>query len=761
MNTTKCAYGILVMAGLVGTNCALAQTWTGSGDMTWTQPDSNSFSSQYTSGSAVTFTNTGAGTVTIDAGGVTPGAVVVNSSADYTFTGGSIGGTGGLSKSGAGVLTLSAANNYSGTTTLSAGTLQLGNATSIGASTLAMASGTTLQLRNDSDTTFTAPIATPAGSVTYNFDVNNAGSAVTGKKLSLGNLTFAVNSTNQIIVTGGNSYTLGLGTLSHPSGSGGPWAFTVNATTAAVTINKFATGSYGTALTLQGGNPITLNTFELVSNGNNSLTVSGSGTVVTLGSTMTTGRNNSSPAYALNSGTLNLTTTTSLANVYTSGTATAPTFAINGGTLNNTSGSALTLAANSGLTAGSPTITLGGNFSFGTAGSTSTNNLNLGTGAIANAGNRTITFAGTGTTLTLGGTMNNTSGAIQTTTVNGAGNTLTLGGYTLGNNLTNVITGTGNVTITGAVSQAGGSSGLTYSGSAKLTLTGANTYGGLTTVNSGTLAVTGGGQLYSNAARDIANAITINSGSTIEFDNWNWGGSFGTLWYARGNIVINGGTMRYVGTTANGWAERSLTIGANGATLESATSGQKWTVASGGSYTTLASNGGALTLGGAGDGQIAQIIPGSGTVTKSGSGTWTLSGTNTYTGVTTINGGNLKLGATNVVGKTSQIVIGDGTLDASNITNKLPTLDVTTVNAKINLGVGGALQFADSHTIDWTGGKLTITGAFVNNSSIRFANSSGLTETQLAQIKITGFASTWIDSNGYLFGKKGTLVLFY
>jgi hypothetical protein len=56
---------------------------------------------------------------------------------------------------------------------------------------------------------------------------------------------------------------------------------------------------------------------------------------------------------------------------------------------------------------------------------------------------------------------------------------------------------------------------------------------------------------------------------------------------------------------------------------------------------------------------------------------------------------------------------------------------------------------------------LTITGAFVNGSSIRFASSSGLTETQLGQISITGFASAWIDSNGYLVGKKGTLVMFF
>lgn len=79
--------------------------------------------------------------VTIDAGGVTPGLTNVTAGS-YTFTGGAISGTGGITKSGAGTLTLASANAHSGTTSLSAGTLAVGNAVALGSGVLRMTAGT-------------------------------------------------------------------------------------------------------------------------------------------------------------------------------------------------------------------------------------------------------------------------------------------------------------------------------------------------------------------------------------------------------------------------------------------------------------------------------------------------------------------------------------------------------------------------------------------------------------------------------------------
>ncbi len=101
---------------------------------------------QFLNGDAVIFDDLGAGTVTVNAGGVdiaprgaagnpnySPGMIVNNPTADYTFIGGSIGGTGALLKQGDGTVTFSQTKNtFSGGTTIEGGTVVAKTVNSLG-----------------------------------------------------------------------------------------------------------------------------------------------------------------------------------------------------------------------------------------------------------------------------------------------------------------------------------------------------------------------------------------------------------------------------------------------------------------------------------------------------------------------------------------------------------------------------------------------------------------------------------------------------
>jgi fibronectin-binding autotransporter adhesin len=366
--------------------------------------------------------------------------------------------------------------------------------------------------------------------------------------------------------------------------------------------------------------------------------------------------------------------------------------------------------------------------------------------------------AGNGTFTVSGGTFNVGSGGIvndsgpYAVNVGGSGGTIKASAtFTSALNMT--LSGTGAnaatfhtngnaITLSGALS---GSGGLNKSGAGTLTLSGVNTYTGATTVDGGTLLVTGsgqvypgtpqanvgtftinsggtlqvtgGGQIYKNLSDNKSGALTVNSGGTLVIENWALSStaSLGYLYFAAGNIVVNGGTIRTIGTsnaTDNNGGGRTFTIGAAGATLESANAGQTWSIVkynSPDSYP-LVSNGGTLTLTGIGNGLIAKDIPGTGGLIKSGAGTWTLTGGNTYTGGTTVNEGTLNLG---------YLSGGTGTIRGTLTVNAGATVNYTAANPfgytagqsvnVLNI-VGGTVGGADLGNHFWNSFQLNMTG---------------------------------------------------
>jgi autotransporter-associated beta strand protein len=117
-------------------------------DTAWNTTDTNNWiksglSSGFANGNNVYFTNARVGNVVVAGGGVTPGSInVSHTMGTYTFSGGAIGGSGTLVKTGAGTLVLANTNTFTGGTTVTGGTLAVNGSL---AGTVSVGSGATLQ----------------------------------------------------------------------------------------------------------------------------------------------------------------------------------------------------------------------------------------------------------------------------------------------------------------------------------------------------------------------------------------------------------------------------------------------------------------------------------------------------------------------------------------------------------------------------------------------------------------------------------------
>ena len=231
-------------------------------------------------------------------------------------------------------------------------------------------------------------------------------------------------------------------------------------------------------------------------------------------------------------------------------------------------------------------------------------------------------------TVTAGGTA---ASLISATTIRTAG----LGGSF---NVADVVAGT-DLTVSSVIE----SGGVVKTGVGTMVLSGNSTSTGNFTLNAagGTLAVTGG--IY-QAAYQPGAVLTVNSGATLQLQNWHYsetvgGSSLGGLRANSNAIVINGGTVRVVGAGTTSYS-RGLTVQAGGATFE-AGARVNWVLAHEPTTAGVYTGNPSLTFTGAGTGTFGKPFSGSGALTKNGAGTWTLGGDNTYTGFTSVNEGTL------------------------------------------------------------------------------------------------------------------------
>ncbi|ENV0781657.1 autotransporter-associated beta strand repeat-containing protein [Salmonella enterica] len=280
--------------------------------------------------------------------------------------------------------------------------------------------------------------------------------------------------------------------------------------------------------------------------------------------------------------------------------------------------------------------------------------------------------------------------------------------------------GTGNVTDNATLEMntggdfdnaISGSGQVVKSGDETLTLSGANSYTGGTTISGGTLVA-------SNVEALGTGDITDNA--TLEL---NTGGDFDNVISGSGQVVKSG--------------DKTLTLsGAN-----SYTGG---TTISGG--TLVASNVEALGSGDVTDnatlelntsGDFANNIGGTGSVVKSGDKTLTLSGANSYTGGTIISGGTLV--ATNVDALGTGDVIDNATLELNtggDFDNAISGSGQVVKSGDDTLALSGANSYSGATTI--SGGTLIAanvnalgTGAIDNRASLLLDASGQFTVTDL------------------------------
>ncbi|MDD5085401.1 MAG: autotransporter-associated beta strand repeat-containing protein, partial [Candidatus Omnitrophica bacterium] len=600
----------------------------------------------------------------IDSSAVTLQVGGNNASTTYS---GILSGDGALTKNGTGTFTLSGANTYTGGTTLNAGTLNINNAWAIGVSTFTIAGGT---INNTSGGAITLLTANP--------QVWNANFTFTGTNdldLGIGPVTLGADRT--VTVSGSGNLTVG-GVID-----------------GAFNLTKAGTGT----LTLSGANTYT-------------------GTTTINAGTLAYGANDviaDTGAVTVSGGTLDIGNFTDTVGVVTltSGSITGAMGVLSGSSYDVRSG---TITANLGGTGALTKTTTGTVNLWGTNTYSGGTNLNAGTLNINNA-----SAIGMGTFTIAGGTINNTSGAPITLSTNNAQNwnanftftgtndlDLGIGPVTLGANRTVTVSGSGNLTVGGVID---GAFNLTKAGTGTLTLSGANTYTGTTTINAGTLAI--GANAPSGSAGALGNAV-----SAVRLGNT--GGS------SNAALIINGPYTVERNITVRSGSTGTATIGGNSADTSTFSGNITlnkdviFTAAPGGTVVISGTVSGSSTVTKVGDGILQRSVnplslAGNFTISA---GTFDANGEAvTVSGLTTVNGTGIYLASTGTqtfdggltVSDTGTFTGSSGTVDVTNLTVS-DTATFTAPDASGALLVSGDWNIAGTASFIHNSGRVTFDG---------------------------------------------------
>ena len=405
-------------------------------------------------------------------------------------------------------------------------------------------------------------------------------------------------------------------------------------------------------------------------------------------------------------------------NAYVSGSATPITF--NGGILQVT-GNALTsidshpvnwLTFNGGFDVASASNTFSTAYSLGGSGSLT----KLGAGMLVLGASDSIS----GPTTIGGGAIqiNNNNGLLNSTVAVNANNGLlfgngvtapTIGGLSGNGNVTlatvnsvaATLTAGGNGQNTTYTGVLGGSGALVKNGSGMLTLQGNNTYNGTTTVSGGSLVLDSNtpnaGYTYSGGSIAVNNGSTlvlnlakyVFNGTLFQFDA-NGGGTIYTEGGGNGGGFVVNSPITFATTGgARDYLSGPLGVNINGQSLN-------FNVVRGSDPTT--------------DLTVSTVLWNTGSITKTGNGIMAVSVNPTYSGNTTVNGGEITFTSALNWSVSGNININGGDFDLAGGNTRL-----------VNMNSGKAVTFGTS------GGTLSLNGVnfYQSSGSMSIANSGG------------------------------------
>ncbi len=698
-------------------------------------------------------------------------------------------GTNGVNKTTSGTVTLSGANTYTGTTTISNGALVFQR-------TAAKSASSTVTV----DAAGTLGLGVGNASIDYSNDVVavfNTGTltgftidAASGIALDTTNGNFNLSSA----LTAARALTkLGSNTLTLSGASANTYNGTTTVSNGTLTLNKDTNVvAVGGDLVLNGSSKLIYgaskseqiaNTASITINGTQSVF---NGSIWADNATPQANINETIASLTVRDGQFNTGTTSNWtvtgAGVFDGSSGDSRFAAFSGSSISFNS---LSLTAMNGteILTHADSFVLGGNqptvttLTVGSGGLTlngSTLSMNLGSVASGN-GSRLIlngNITTTGSSASFIGSYNGTNGTTNiqlSSTVGSVDRTITTGSganLTIGVAITN-----GNATTAGIIKDGLGT----------LTLSSNNTYNGVTTVSAGTLNLSTALALQ-NSTIDTSGAgvITLSSVTAPTFGGLIGGGNLSSVittgYSSVTGITLNPGSgtsNTYSGVISDGAAGMTLiktgagtqVLSGNntytGATTVSAGTLQVDGQLGGGSYSGNVSNSGAFIYNGSNSQILSGVISGAGALTKNNTGTLTLSGNNTFTGQLTVAEGTLSVatlnnsGASGVLGNsTNSVILGSSGKNGilSYTGNTTSTVTKTFTMAEGGTGVFDVVGSSGILTVGLISGSGALSktgdGTLVLGSANTYSGGTTLAGSGLVAVNVDSVGSAGSPTSG-------------